>query len=319
VRGYGNHMELIRGIHNLQPRHRGCVATIGNFDGVHRGHQLVLEQVAHKAANLNLPSQIVIFEPLPREFFAGHHAPGRLTRFREKFQILAHLSVDRLLCLRFNRALANMPPDVFIERILVDGLGVHFLIVGDDFRFGKDRTGNYAMLKEAGGTYGFEVTSMHSFTIDGKRVSSTLIREALRYGDMEKAQQFLGRAYRISGRVMRGDKMGRKLGFPTANIRLARQVSPVHGVFASQIYGLPDEPMKGVVNIGCRPTLGGTEHRLEVHVLDFDGNLYGCHLHVDLLHKIRNETKFNSINALQDRIQRDVQSAREYFNSSIQH
>ena len=308
-------MELIRGIHNLQPHHRGCVATIGNFDGVHKGHQLVLEHVANKAANLNLPSQVVIFEPLPREFFAGNHAPARLTRFREKVQILQELPVDRLLCLRFNRALANMPPEVFIERILVGGLGVHFLIVGDDFRFGKDREGTYALLKQAGGTYGFEVTNMHSFTINGERVSSTLIRNALQYGEMEAAQRFLGRAYRISGRVTRGDKMGRKLGFPTANIRLARQVSPVHGVFASRIYGLPNEPLQGVVNIGRRPTMGGTENRLEVHVFDFDGNLYGCHLHVDLLHKIRNETKFNSINALQDRIQRDVEMAREYFDS----
>ena len=306
-------MELIRGIHNLSPRHRGCIATIGNFDGVHLGHKKILDQVIEKAAEFALPSQVIIFEPLPREYFAGSRAPARLTRFREKVLVLQQHAIDRLLCLRFNRTLARMPPEVFVKRILVDGLAIRFLVVGDDFRFGRDREGNYALLQKAGQNYGFEVTNTHSFMMDGDRVSSTRIRFALQRGDLVTAEKLLGRPYRISGRVMPGDKMGRRIGFPTANIRLARQVSPVQGVFASRVYGLPGDPFDAIVNIGTRPTVGGNENRLEVYILDFEKDIYGIQLHVDLLGKIRDETQFQSIDDLKRQIRQDLSAARNFF------
>lgn len=304
-------MELIRGFSNLLPRHRGCVATIGNFDGVHLGHQAVLKQVATKAAERRLASQVIIFEPLPREFFAGSKAPARLTRLREKIVVMRQFPIDRLLCLHFNQALANMPAERFIECILVNGLAIRYLVVGDDFRFGKDRAGHFGVLQEAGRQYGFDVARMDSFTIEGQRASSTLIRRALQCGDMTEAARLLGRPYRISGRVVGGDRLGRQLGYPTANLRLGRQVSPVSGVFAARVYGLDSSPLNGVVNIGTRPTVGGTDNRLEVHLLDFSGDIYGRYVDVDLVHKLREESHFQSIDALINQIEADVIFARD--------
>ncbi len=309
-------MELIRGHHNLHPSHRGCVATIGNFDGVHLGHQLVLGQLAIKAAEMGLPSQIIIFEPLPREFFAGGRAPARLTRLREKLQALQRFSVDRVLCLRFDRRLAAMPAQAFIDRILVEGLGARYLVVGDDFRFGRERQGDFAMLQRAGEQRGFTVVNMPTFEIEGQRVSSTRIREALERGLMAEAEKFLGRPYRMSGRVVRGEQRGRLLGFPTANIRLERQVSPVQGVFAVQVYGLDREPLEGVANVGQRPTVGGLEPRLEVHLFDFQDDIYGRHVHVDFLRKLREEMRFDSLEHLSRQIQRDTESARQFFRGA---
>ncbi len=311
-------MELIRGLYNLRTHHRGCVATIGNFDGVHRGHKAVLELVIGKAKEMELPSQAVIFEPLPREFFTGAKAPARLTRFREKLQLLQGFSLDRLLCLHFNRSLAEMLPEDFIEKILVEGLGVRYLVVGDDFQFGKDRRGDYAMLQEAGREFAFEVVNMPSFMVDGKRVSSTLIRHALQRGDMTLAHSLLGRPFSISGRVVRGDKLGRKLGFPTANLKLGRQVSPVTGVFVAKVHGAGNGTQDGVVNIGTRPTVGGKDSRLEVHLLDFSNDLYGRHLRVDLFHKLREEARFQSVEVLKRHIQRDVAMAREFLYTYMQ-
>ncbi len=306
-------MELIRGEHNLRPRHRGCVATIGNFDGVHLGHQTVLGQLAEKAAELDVPTTVIAFEPLPREYFAGGRAPGRLTRLREKLQALRRFSVDRVLVLRFDRRLAEMPAEGFIERILVEGLGVRHLVVGDDFRFGRGREGDFHTLREAGRRHGFTVAHMLTFDIDGVRVSSTRVREALAAGDLETAARLLGRPYRMSGRVAHGDKRGRAIGFPTANIRLARKVSPLQGVFAVELYGLEDEPLPGVANVGTRPTVDGTEARLEVHLLDFDRDIYGRHVHVEFLRKIREERRFESLEALIRQIRRDVEAARGFF------
>ncbi len=306
-------MELIRGQYNLQPRHRGCVATIGNFDGVHLGHQAVLGQLAEKAAEMQLPSVAIIFEPYPREYFAGDKAPARLTRFREKLQVLRRFSVDRVFCLRFDNRLANTPAEAFIERLLIDGLGIKYLVVGDDFRFGKDRRGNFALLQQAGVLHGFQVVNMHSFVIDGQRVSSTLIREALQQGNMNTAEKYLGRPFRMSGKVMHGDKRGRSIGFPTANLRVSRQVSPVRGVFAVEVFGLDQEPLRGVANVGRRPTVNGTQNRLEVHLFDFDATIYSRHLHVDLLHRIRDEMKFDSLDALTQQIGCDVKEAKAFF------
>lgn len=306
-------MELIRGLCNLRPRHRGCVATIGNFDGVHLGHQVVLGQLAEKAEELGLPSVVITFEPYPQEFFARGATPPRLTRFREKIQALRRYSVDRVLCLRFDRALADMMAEDFIRRVLVEGLGVRYLVVGDDFRFGHRRRGDFALLKTAGVQQGFQVANRHTFAIDGARVSSTRIREALAMGDLSAAEKLLGRPYRMCGRVARGDQRGRQLGFPTANIYLHRKASPVQGVFAVEMFGLDAEPLAGVANVGIRPTVDGTRALLEVHLFDFAQDIYGRYVQVDFLHRLRAEQRFASLDALKQQIAMDVRQARDYF------
>jgi riboflavin kinase/FMN adenylyltransferase len=308
-------MELIRGLHNLRPQHRGCVATIGNFDGVHLGHQAVIGQLAEKADDMNLPAVVISFEPQPLEYFAPGKAPSRLTRFREKLQALKRYAVDRVLCLPFNSKLANLAYKDFIQQILVDGLGVKYLVVGDDFRFGKNREGHFEHLVEAGKEHDFQVVNMHTFAIDNERVSSTRIRHALEQGDMEKAEQLLGRDYRMSGRVAHGEKLGRELGYPTANIHIHRKVSPLQGIFAVEVFGLEKEPLQGVASIGTRPTVGGTKVILEVFLFDFDRDIYGKHLQVSFLHKIRDEEHFESLDVLKENIADDVEKAKAFFNN----
>ncbi|MFP5344414.1 MAG: bifunctional riboflavin kinase/FAD synthetase [Gammaproteobacteria bacterium] len=310
-------MELIRGLHNLRARHRGCVATIGNFDGVHLGHQAVLGQLASMSAESNLPATVIIFEPQPQEFFARDKAPARLTRFREKIQALRRYSVQRVLCLRFDDRLAHTPPGEFIQRLLVEGLAVRRLVVGDDFRFGYRREGNFSLLQQAGEQYDFQVVAMHSYSVEGVRVSSTRVREALAQGDLEAAQKWLGRPYRMAGRVARGDRRGSALGFPTANIHVHRMVSPVAGVFAVEVYGLEREPLEGVANVGTRPTVDGTRCLLEVHVLDFGQDIYGRHVQVEFLHKLRDEQRFASLDELKNAIARDCEQAREFFRKTV--
>jgi len=309
-------MKLVRGLHNLRPEHHGCVATIGNFDGVHLGHQAVLGQLSEKAAELCLPTTVIVFEPQPQEFFAPHSALPRLTRFREKLKALLRFSVGRVVCLHFDRRLAAMPAREFIDRVLIEGLGVRYLVVGDDFRFGAKRQGDFAMLQEAGARHGFQVVNMHTFYIDGERVSSTRIRDALARGDLNEAEKLLGRPYRMCGRVAHGDKRGRSIGFPTANIYLHRKATPVQGVYAVEMFGLDVEPVEGVANVGTRPTVDGTRTLLEVHLFDFDQDIYGHHVHVDFLHKLRDECRFDSFDALKQQIERDVEKARCYFKRS---
>lgn len=306
-------MELIRGFYNLRPRHHGCVATIGNFDGVHLGHQAVLGQLAEKSAELGLPSVVVTFEPQPREFFAHSQSPARLTRFREKMQALRRYSVDRVVCLRFDEKLANMEAQEFIQRLLVEGLGVRYLVAGDDFRFGHDRRGDFAMLQTAGARYGFQVVNMHTFSVDNIRVSSTRIREALAAGDFTTAEKLLGRPYRMSGRVAHGDKLGSRLGFPTANIHLHRKMAPLQGVFVVEMFGLSREPVSGAANVGTRPTLNGTRCLLEVHLLDFNEDIYGRYVQVEFLHKMRDEVRYDSLDELKDAIAKDCEQTREFF------
>ena len=308
-----HHMELIRGHYNLRPRHAGCVATIGNFDGVHLGHQAVLGQVAEKAAELDLPTVVITFEPQPQEFFSADRAPARLTRQREKYKALRRYAVDRVLCLRFNPKLASMSATDFIDQILVKGLGVRYLVVGDDFHFGKNRQGDFAMLKQAGREFGFDVVNMHTFRVDAERVSSTRVREALAVGDLGLTEKLLGRAYRVCGRVAHGDKRGRDIGFPTANIHLHRQATPLQGVYAVEMFGIAGEPVCGVANIGMRPTVGGTKPLLEVHLFDFNADIYGEYVQVDFLRKIRDEMKFDSLDELKAMIANDAQVAREFF------
>jgi riboflavin kinase/FMN adenylyltransferase len=306
-------MELIRGLHNLRSRHHGCVATIGNFDGAHLGHQAVIGQLAEKADEMCLPAVVITFEPQPLEYFRPEAAPARLTRFREKLHALRRYAVDRVLCLPFNAKLAALEPQEFIHRVLIDGLGVKYLVVGDDFRFGRQRAGNIEHLREAGQQYGFQVVNMHTFEIDGERVSSTRVRRALEAGDMHAAERLLGRDYRMSGRVAHGNKLGRELGFPTANIHLHRKQTPLQGIFAVEVYGLDQEPLRAVASLGTRPTVDGTRALLEVYILDFDQDIYGRHIQVSFLHKLRDEEKYDSLELLKQQIDIDVKQTRAYF------
>ena len=306
-------MEFIRGQHNLKPHHRGCAATIGNFDGVHLGHQAVIEQLVRVGRTLGLPTVLITFEPKPREFFAGRKAPARLTRFREKMYALMDTPLERVFCLRFNRSLASLSPQNFVEDVLVNGLEIRQLIVGDDFRFGRNAEGDVDFLREAGIRYSFQVTQTDTFCVDGHRVSSSRIRSALANGNLDQAARLLGRPYSMDGRVAQGDRIGRTIGFATANILLRRLVSPLSGVYAVQVHGVAEKPLPGVANVGTRPTVGGTESQLEVHILDFKGDIYGRHVKVDFLHHLRSERQFESLDALRSQIQQDTREACAFF------
>ena len=306
-------MKFIRGIHNLRAHHRGCVLTIGNFDGVHRGHQALLTRLCEEGRKRQLPVTVMLFEPQPLELFAGANAPARLTRLREKLRYLAELGVDSVLCVRFDRQFAARTAQSFVSDLLVDKLNVKFLAVGDDFRFGAGRQGDFLLLQDAGAQYGFDVVSTQTFCEDGKRISSTAVRQALASDDLPLAESLLGHPFTISGRVVHGDALGRTIGFPTANLPLRRFVSPVKGVYAVEVRGLTDAPLPGVANIGTRPTVAGIRQQLEVHLLDIAMDLYGRHIEVVLRQKIRNEQRFASLDELKAQIAQDVVTARQYF------
>jgi riboflavin kinase/FMN adenylyltransferase len=305
-------MELIRGSHNIKAKHHGCVATIGNFDGVHLGHQAVIGQLAEKSAELNLPMVVISFEPQPMEYFLHEKAPARLLRFREKCLSLSRFSVTQMLSLPFNKKLAAMTAQEFIKEILIDKLGIRYLVVGDDFKFGHNRQGDFEMLQQVGKQNNFQVVNMHTFEIDGERVSSTRIRKALFDGNLSYAEKLLGRSYRMSGRVAHGDKLGRELGFPTANIFLHRKVSPMEGIFVVEVFGLDGEPIEGVASIGNRPTVNGTKTLLEVFMFDFNREIYGKHIQVSFLHKLRDQIRFDNLDDLKIQIDKDVK-ATKYF------
>ncbi len=307
-------MQIIRGLHNLRSEHRGCVATIGNFDGVHLGHQAVFRHLREKGAELGLPATVVTFEPQPMEFFAPQAAPARLTRMREKLLAIMDAGIERVVLLEFGAKMAAMEAGDFVQELLVDGLGISYLFVGDDFRFGSGRTGDIELLRQVGRQHDFAVENMNTFLVGEERVSSTRIREALSRGDMQGAKHNLGRPYRICGRVAHGDKRGHTIGFPTANINLHRRVSPLHGVYAVMVYGL-DEPQPGVANIGNRPTVEGDDrHLLEVHLFGFDRDIYGEHLEVEFQKKLRSEQRFDSFEQLRQQIERDIAAAQEHFD-----
>ncbi|MFD2179882.1 bifunctional riboflavin kinase/FAD synthetase [Veronia pacifica] len=308
-------MELIRGIHNIRDAHHGCVLTIGNFDGVHLGHQAVLSKVIEKARELGLPPTVMLFEPQPQELFAGKNAPARLTRLRDKYRQMAALGVERLLVVNFSNKFAAMTPEDFVHRLLVEQLGVKFLVVGDDFRFGAKRKGDFAYLEQESERIGFDVVSTHSFCVSEQRVSSTAIRQVLAGGEQQKAAAMLGRPYSVSGRISHGKKLGRTLGFPTANVPLKRMVSPVSGVYVVKVAGIePDSLVGGVANVGTRPTVNGVRQQLEVHLFDVEGDLYGRHIEVQLLEKLREEKKFGSLDELKQQIQLDTQTARDWLS-----
>ncbi|MDO7596425.1 MAG: bifunctional riboflavin kinase/FAD synthetase [Pseudomonadota bacterium] len=309
--------KIIRGFYNLPSsangRRDGCVATIGNFDGVHLGHHAVLNQLAMKGDALGLPVVVITFEPQPNEFFSPDKAPARLSRFREKIEALRCYAIQQLCVLRFNHKLAQMTAEEFIDQLLVTGLNVRYLVVGDDFKFGKDRQGNFASLQQAGKDKGFQVVNMHTFSIDSRRVSSTRIRHALETGDLILAEKLLGRPYRMSGRVAHGDKRGRTMGYPTANIHLHRHKVPLSGVYAVRFFGIEDEPIQGVANVGIRPTFGAEHALLEVHLFDFKRDIYGEHVQVHFLRKLRDEKKFESLDSLIAQIDIDCKQARLFF------
>jgi riboflavin kinase/FMN adenylyltransferase len=308
-------MELVRGLHNLRDRHRGSVVTIGNYDGVHRGHQHMLDALRRRATALAAPATVVTFEPTPREYFEGTTAPARLMRLREKLEVLPRYGVERVVVLRFDRTMQAMGADEFVDRLLVRGLGTRHLVVGHDFRFARRREGTVATLREAGGRHGFEVEEVERFLVDGDRVSSSLAREALGRGDLDRAAMLLGRPYRMAGRVRRGRQLGRRLGFPTANLALHRAVVPLWGVFAVRVSGAGLERHPAVVSLGTRPTLEGTEPLLEVHLFDFDGELYGRYLDVDFVRRLRDERRFESLDALVDQMHRDAAEARSVLGA----
>lgn len=304
-------MELIRGIHNLQPRHYGCVLTIGNFDGFHRGHQELISQL--QSENYGLSVMVIIFEPQPQEYFSGNTAPARLTRLRDKIKYLSDAGVDTILCITFNKHLADLGANTFISDLLVKKLGVQYICVGDDFRFGSKRIGDFSLLQQVGASSGFKVKSTATYTENGLRISSTIVREALAQDRLIEAEILLGHSYRISGRVLHGDELGRTIGFPTANVSLKGKKSPINGVYAVKVYGLGLSPKEGVANIGVRPTISGNQQRLEVHLLDVAQDIYGKHIEVVICAKVRNEKKFNSLNALRKQIENDIASTREFF------
>ena len=295
--------------------------TIGNFDGVHLGHQAMLARLKEAANRLGLVSCVMTFEPHPREFFAPDQAPTRLTSLREKLELLAELGVERVQVCRFNFDFAKISAEDFIARILQRGLGVRWILVGDDFRFGARRAGDFAMLKACSVRHGFEVAEMPSLTVDGLRVSSTAVREALASGDLDLARRLLGRPYSISGRVVDGDKLGKKIGFPTANMQLRHNRPPLSGIFAVEVHGAAESSSqrvtRGVASLGVRPTVHESgKPVLEVHLFDFDREIYGRHLRMDFLHKLRDEEKYPDLDTLTRQIERDVENAKNYFLTS---
>ena len=306
-------MKLIRGLHNLPRPLPASAVTIGNFDGVHRGHQLVIRQLKQVAAAADLPTVVVIFEPQPIEFFAPERAPRRLSRFREKIAYLKAQEIDYLLCLRFDQALSDLSAEAFVQQILIEKLGTKHLVIGDDFHFGKNRQGNFAFLQENSERFGFVVDETETLTIDGERVSSTRIRHCIERGDFEQAAVLLGRPYSLGGRIAHGQKLGRQLGYPTINIKMGDKTLIVKGIFAVRVKGIDNRVLEGVASIGTRPTVAGVDTILEVYILDFNEDVYGRSVSVEFLHKLRDELKFDSLEELTLNIGRDTENAIAYF------
>ena len=307
-------MLTLRGLQS--PDHQPVALTIGNFDGVHLGHQALLEQLSTAAQARGLPTAVLVFEPHPREFFTPEQAPTRLTSMREKLELFAGLGVDRVHVCRFNSRFAKMSAEDFIHA-LHEKLAVHFVLLGDDFRFGSARSGDFGLMQKIGAQHGFAVQAMHSVLQDGIRVSSTAVRSALAAGDLHRAQRYLGRHYNISGRVEHGNDMGKKLGFPTANIQLKHNRPPLSGIFVVRVQGDDVPPTQGVASLGVRPTLHeGGRPVLEAHLFDFSRGLYNKHLRVDFLHKLRDEEKYPDVETLTRHIAQDVENAKKWFDKN---
>jgi len=305
-------MRVFRGHHRPVPA--PVALAIGNFDGVHCGHAALLRRLSEVAADRQLVPTVLSFEPHPREFFAPTAAPARLTTLREKLELLTDAGVEQTMICPFNAAFAALTAEEFIDQVLVRGLQTRHLIVGDDFRFGRGRSGDHALLREAGRQHGFTVEAMGSVMQGGERVSSSGVRRALAAGDMERAARLLGRPYVIDGQVTHGQKLGRQIGFATANLRIKHNPLPMTGVFAVEVGGLAERPLPGVANLGIRPTVGGTRPLLEVHLFDFDRDIYGAHIAVRFVHKLRDEQRFPNFDALKAQIAADAAAARLFFH-----
>jgi riboflavin kinase/FMN adenylyltransferase len=307
-------MQLVRGLHNLSQRHRGCVLTVGNYDGVHLGHQHMIGMVRARAAELGARAAVLVFEPSSKEFIDPAGAPPRLTRWREKYLALAGQGLDRMVTLRFDDCMRAMTPQRFVDELLVTGLGVRHVVVGNDFRYGAHARGTIDTLRHAGSAHGFGVEQIEPFVFDGVRVSSTVVRERLARGDFDGAARLLGRPYRMLGQVIHGKELGRTLGFPTANLRLMRRKSPVCGILAVLVRGVGEVAMPAVASLGTRPTVDGKEVLLEVHVFDFAGDLYGREIEVEFIAKLRDEVKFDSLDAMTVQMKIDAANAREVLS-----
>lgn len=309
-------MRLIRNPGSVVPElEQGCVATIGAFDGLHIGHRSILSRVREIAAEKDLPALAFSFDPTPKEFFSRAKPPARLMCFREKFEALDEFGMDVFFCPRFNARMASLSPDEFIERLLVDKLRIKHIVVGDDFRFGHKRAGSVKDLQARGAELGFSVEQMGSVLEGDERVASSEVRALLAAGDCDGARRLLGRGYRMSGRVVEGEKIGRTLGMPTANVRLKRSQSPVQGIFAVRVGGLAEGWLDGVASIGTRPTVGGTEPLLEVHIFDFDRDIYGAHIKVEFIAKIRDEEHFPDLESLTRQMSADAAKARDILRA----
>lgn len=305
-------MRLVRHLCDLpyDRLRRGSVVTIGSFDGLHRGHEALLGQVFATAAANEQPSVVMSFEPTPKEFFQADAPPARLMRFREKFRALADHGVDIFYCPRFSAAMRSISAADFVRRVLIHGLNVRTLVVGDDFHFARRREGTVALLDALGAVLDYAVVQVPSIVVDGQRVSSTAIREACRTGDMALTARLLGRPYRMSGRVIRGERVGRKLGFPTANVDLRRRQSAVEGIYAVRVHGVDDKPVDGVASVGSRPTFNGTKPLLEVFLFDFNADLYGRYIDVDFITRLRDQEKYDDVNDLVAQMHVDADNAR---------
>jgi riboflavin kinase/FMN adenylyltransferase len=290
---------------------RGSVVCIGAFDGVHLGHRAVLARVRERARELQLTSVVTSFEPLPREFFAHGRPVPRLSSLREKIEQFGAAGIERVLLLRFNAALAAMTAQEFVERVLVARLNAREVWVGEGFRFGHARGGDMALLEKLGREHGFIAKALTPVVLEGERISSSAIRDALAGGSFDLAARWLGRPFMIGGHVVRGQQLGRKLGYPTANLPLGRRTSPVEGIFAVRVHNVGDVVRPGVASLGVRPTVNGKEPLLEAHLFDFDGDLYGKRIQVEFLEKLRDEEKFSDLDAMVKQIDRDAAQARE--------
>ena len=309
-------MEIINGAHNIRSDHHGNVVTMGNFDGVHRGHQQILADLRAKSVSLGVPSTLVTFEPQPREFFRGSEVPPRLTRLREKVQLLEATGLDRLLLLPFNERTAKTRPEWITDDLFHQLLGAQHVIVGDDFRFGRDRRGDFNLIQETGAKLGYTVNDTTTVEHEGERISSTRVRDCLAAADFALAEALLGHEYFIMGRVVYGRQLGRQLGVPTANIRLQRYRAALEGVYCVTVEGIDERLYTGIANIGVRPTVDGKEPLLEVHVFDYSGNLYNQLLTIRFKRKLRDEQAFDGIDALKAQIDRDIAEARAWFTAN---
>jgi riboflavin kinase/FMN adenylyltransferase len=307
-------MELVRGLHNISRRHYGCVLTVGNYDGVHLGHQQMIGALRARASELRSAATVLVFEPSSKEFIDPEGAPPRLTRWREKYMALAALGVERLVTLRFDECMRAMTPRSFVDELIVAKLGTRHMVVGDDFRYGSNAGGTIESLRAAGEAHGFGVEQMPPFVVDAVRVSSTAVRERLERADFGGAARLLGRPYRMMGRVVHGRQLGRTLGFPTANLRLMRRKPPLWGILAVLVHGIGSRPLPAVASLGTRPTVNGIEPLLEAHIFDFSGDLYGHTIEVEFVAKLRDEVKFDSLDAMMVQMQIDAARARDLLS-----